>query len=375
MNAHSRYFSPSALARRIACPASAIREDGLPNVSSPYASWGTAAHKVCERCFREGKSPMGFLGQVIEGEEVTQEMVAACQIALTHLDEVCGAEWNNVQVEIRLDMPEIPGMFGTADLIQDEPFQTLTVLDYKFGQGIAVSPVENPALMAYALMAAGEALPTYQTIRLAISQPRISEQVQVWETTPSRLARFRDETLLPLAAAIQGGNPQARPSADACRWCRAASSCPEYTQTALQLAKMDFAETVPSATSLAVTPELVQRVYPQLGLLEDFIERVKVLALELAQSGNLPGYKAVEGRGRREWTDEQQVIALLQAQGQEPFESKLISPAKAEKLGKEVREAIKLYIKRIPGPPTIAPEGDKRPALATATQDFAAVSA
>lgn len=371
---HSRFFSPSALARRIACTASAKMEDGKPDEAGEYALWGTAAHHICEKCATGGKSPDAWLGKTVRGTgvQVDQEMVDACKTALALMREL--TEGADIETEKRVAYPAIPGMFGTVDGVWDEPFDRLLILDYKFG-AVKVEAKRNAQLSAYALMVAGDALDTYREITLAIIQPRISDRPDTWTTTPADLARWRDETLMPAVAAIRSGNVTFSPSPETCRWCKGADDCPAYAQAALALARADFAPTVePQPGEPAITPELVAQVYPQIGLLEDFLEKIKAKALELASQGNLPGFKLVEGRGRREWDDEEAAIRLISKMGADPFETKILSPAKAEKLGEDIKKAIQPLIRRLPGNPVVAPETDKRRAITTAQQDFAGLA-
>jgi hypothetical protein len=376
---HSRFYSPSALARRIACTASARMEADKPDEASEYAQWGTAAHHICEKCAESGGElePKHWLGKPVdEGDIIAdQEMIDACESALDMMHWLTeGAD--DIKTEEHVDMPEVPDMHGTIDVLVDEPFGRLIVCDYKFGAGVRVDVTENPQLMAYALMAAGDALDTYEEIRLAVIQPRVSDKPDLWVIPPSTLAKWRDEVLLPTIEKIRSGDTEYNPGPETCRWCKAANDCPAYAKAALELARVDFTSGEPSLPVLAptITPELVARVYPRLPMLEDFIERVRAMALDMASNGNLPGFKLVEGRGRREWIDEEAVINLLKEQGQDPYEHKILSPSKAEKLGKAVKDIITPYIKRLPGNPVIAPEGDKRRAITTAAEDFAEIA-
>lgn len=369
MSAHSRYFSPSAMARRIGCTASAAMEDGREDSPSEFARWGTAAHAICELC-AGGKTttePRGLLHQTVEGVQVTKEMVAACDTALAHMREFTGGGPVEPEKRVSLEHAGHPEMFGTADIVLDEPFKELFVFDYKFGAGVAVAVEDNPALMSYALMAAGPLLHTYEWIHLGISQPRISDRLQSWSIRPSALATWRDEVLFPTIKAIKTGKTSFGPSGDNCRFCKAVHDCPAYAKEALAVAQTDFAGVVQEPT---LTPELVQQIYPQLPLLADFAKRVEAMAMEMASQGRLAGFKLVAGRGSRGWKDKAAVQELLQSMGADPFEHKLLSPAKAEKLGKEFKEAIIPYVAKIAGKPTIAPETDRRRAISTAQEDF-----
>jgi hypothetical protein len=65
MSEHS-LNGPSSFARRIACPGSANAERGIHEETSVYAAEGTAAHKLCEECLKDGIDPQDMIGKVID---------------------------------------------------------------------------------------------------------------------------------------------------------------------------------------------------------------------------------------------------------------------------------------------------------------------
>lgn len=99
----------------------------------------------------------------------------------------------------------------------------------------------------------------------------------------------------------------------------------------------------------------------------------------LLDGGEVPGYKAVEGRGSRAWVDELRVAEALKDAGygiSDITETKLLSVAQMEKsIGKhKAAELLSGLIEKRAGSPTVAPVNDKRPAydrLAVAREDFA----
>ena len=98
----------------------------------------------------------------------------------------------------------------------------------------------------------------------------------------------------------------------------------------------------------------------------------------LLDGQEIPGFKVVEGRGSRDWSDEPQVQARLRECGYSPEEylkTELLSPAQLEKsLGKKIAaDLVGTLIISKPGSPTVAPESDKRKPfdrLAAAVKDF-----
>ena len=88
---------------------------------------------------------------------------------------------------------------------------------------------------------------------------------------------------------------------------------------------------------------------------------------QMLNGEEIPGYKVVEGRGSREWSDEDSVIARLQLEGYgmaDITKTELLSPYQMEKaIGKKkVAEFLSERIVTKPGNPTIAPATDKREA-------------
>lgn len=372
MSEHSRWLSPSSIGRRILCPGSAYLEAELPDDSGPAAARGTACHKLAEDMVVRGVDPVGRIGaEIIPGVRCDADMAEAAAIAGSAALELLESVADGATVQTELRLPEINGCFGTADLVVDELFGTLTVADYKFGQ-VLIEP-DADQLKTYAVLAASDALDTYQAINLAIIQPGRNEPVSRNVMTPAELAKWRDEVLLPTIAAVNSGTAKRCASPEACRYCRAASAgvCPEYNQAALAIAQADFRGVI---TEPAITDDLVNALYPQLPLLEKWITTVKQRAREMAATGNLAGHKLVAGRSSRTWRDEALAAEEIHAAGHDPYERKIISPAKAEKLGKEVKESIKHLILKTTGEPIIAPEDSPKPAIppiTTAREDFA----
>lgn len=105
---------------------------------------------------------------------------------------------------------------------------------------------------------------------------------------------------------------------------------------------------------------------------------LKDLALtHILDGGEVAGWKAVEGRGSRQYTDIDKAFAALTAAGIDEsilYERKPLTVAKLEKaLGKnqyrEMLEETGLVVKE-PGKPTLAPESDRRPAYTKASAVF-----
>ncbi len=127
-------------------------------------------------------------------------------------------------------------------------------------------------------------------------------------------------------------------------------------------------------------------------LLRQLIEAVEEEAMRRLQAGQkVEGLKLVHGRGSRVWAhNEDEMAEKLVAMGIPKgaiYETKLVSPAKAEKLSWEKRdgsknqlskkqlERLNEYITKMAGKLTVVPESDSRPAVVTdASSMFGAVN-
>ena len=99
----------------------------------------------------------------------------------------------------------------------------------------------------------------------------------------------------------------------------------------------------------------------------------KDYALQKALSGTkFTGFKVVEGRSNRKYTDEAAVAKAVEDAGYEPYEKKLLGiTAMSQALGrKKFEELLGGLVYKPPGKPVLVPESDKRPAMNTAINDF-----
>ena len=103
-------------------------------------------------------------------------------------------------------------------------------------------------------------------------------------------------------------------------------------------------------------------------------------ALEVLLSGEaIPGYKVVEGRNNRTWTDQDAAMEVLQQAGYDRavlYDSVPKSLAQLEKVIGNARfaELVGTFIFRPQGKPTLADENDKRSVFNSAASDFAEVA-
>lgn len=367
-------LSASSAHRWLACPASAVAAEAYPNEQTEFTREGTLAHEVAEVVAREQLRPE--TGRDGFAPEVTQEMLDCAAGYRDYIQEQNKSDSAAVLLEQRVDFsPWVPDGFGTCDciILQDD---TMTVIDYKYGQGVPVSAEGNPQLRLYALGALNDygIAVDVQKVEMHIYQPRINN-VSADTITAAELLEWAEKTMKPIAqkAAKGKGGYSAGPH---CRFCPHAGRCRELTKTCTE-----FVETHDLRVAVPVlAPHEVADVLRMLPLISLWAKRINAQAMDtLLGGGAIPGYKVVEGKqGNRQWTDELKVAEALQTAGYKPAditETKLLSPAAMDKaIGKKrVAELLDALMYRTSGAPTIVPETDKRPAydpLAEAKKDF-----
>ena len=117
----------------------------------------------------------------------------------------------------------------------------------------------------------------------------------------------------------------------------------------------------------------IAAILPRIDDLIAWANDIKEHALQQALSGtDYPGFKLVEGRSVRKYTDDEAVASAVSAAGYDPYEKKVLGiTAMTSLLGKKrFEELLGGMITKPPGKPTLVPDSDKRPALNTAKDDF-----
>lgn len=362
-------LSASSAHRWLACPPSAVAAEAYPDQDTEFTREGTLAHEVAE-WIASGKSKNQHLPKG-QDDGITAEMLECAVGYRDYIQEQLKSDDAIVLLEQRVDFsPWVPDGFGTCDciIIQGD---TLTIIDYKYGVGVAVSAEDNPQMMLYALGALndyGIALDVSK-VEMHIYQPRINN-ISVDSLPVDELLAWADKTVKPIAQKAIKGKGTYEAGAW-CKFCPHAGRCRKLTTTCTE-----YVETHSLRAAVPVlAPHEVAEVLAMEPLISLWLKRVKAQALTtMLDGGEVPGWKIVEGRGSRDWSDEIQVADRLRAANYTPEEftkTELLSPAAMEKaLGKKkVAELLDGLIDKKAGSPTIAHETDKRPAYSRA-DDF-----
>ena len=344
------FLSASASNRWLNCPPSAKLCAKVPDQSSSYALEGTDCHELCaylvEKALgRDVQDPTENL--TFYNGEMKNCAEEYCEYVLQQLEEAkqyCPDP--RVFIEQRLDFSRwVENGFGTGDcvILAD---QVLQIIDYKHGVGVLVNADHNTQMMCYSLGALEIFGDLYDVdrITMTIFQPR-RDNISTWTISKADLLHWADTVLTPTAKLAYEGKG-------------------EYN---LELAKYDFA--MPDTLDDLEIASILGKVDQLVSWGND----IKAYALKKAQSGTqFIGWKVVEGRSNRKYTDEAAVAAAVQNAGYDPYEQKLLGiTAMSTLLGKkQFDELLGELVYKPPGKPALVPESDKRPAVNTAADDF-----
>lgn len=274
-----------------------------------------------------------------------------------------------INIEQRLDFScYVPDGFGTGDciIIAD---RTLHVIDFKYGQGVLVEAEHNPQMMLYAL----GALRIYDTlydideVAMTIYQPR-RENISTWTISVADLKAWAEDELIPKAKLAHEGKGEYLPG-PWCTFCKAAVKCRARAEEKLRLAQYEFARPP------LLTDAEIEDILDKLSDLTSWANEIMAYAQDTAlnQGKQWRGWKVVEGRSVRKYSDEQAVIAAANEAGyHDIFRKSLLPLTEMEKLmGKqEFQRILGGLIVKPAGKPTLVPASDKRPAITNVNTDF-----
>ena len=358
---HSNIVGGSTAKRVMNCPGSvALVQKMPPQPSNKYADEGTLLHNVIAEIVMTDKHPEEFLHTKYNDQVLTLDLIDNKLVpALAALDVIDPNKEMEIEAETRVGFGDLlPDVFGSTDLI-GRIGKRAVVLDWKFGDGVAVDAEENPQLMFYAAAAMRTeetkwAFVDVEEIEMVIVQP---PAVKRWVTTPARIAQF-EKDLVKAVKLAQQPNAELK-IGDHCRWCAAKPICPQMTGAVDRALKTQVE---------AIDVQTLGAYLANADILEDWIKDLRALAHQILDSGaSVPGYKLVAKRGTRQWTDEKDVVHWLDGKGLEPTEiysKELLSPAQMEKVLKKRKLTLPDdLVVSVSSGTTLASADDPRPAV------------
>lgn len=364
-------LSASSSHRWLNCPPSARLCEAYEDKGSDYAAEGTDAHALCEFRLKQAlgipaENPIENLSWY---NEEMEDCAAGYAAYVTELLETAKQTCSDpvVLIEQRVDFSRwVQDGFGTADciIIADG---VLNIVDYKHGKGVKVSAEGNTQLFLYSLGALEifDGIYDIETVRMTIFQPRLSN-ISISEVSKTTLLEWADTELTQKAKMAYEGQGEFH-CGEWCRFCKVKAECKERAEANLALDKYDFEE------SALLDDEEIADILGKVDALTAWAADVKEYALQQAVSGKeWSGWKLVEGRSNRKYTNDAVVAATVEDAGFDPYERKVLGITAMQKLlGKSrFEELLAPYIEKPQGKPTLVPESDKRPAMNTAKSDF-----
>ena len=358
--------------RAMECPPSVRLTENFEDEGSVYAQEGSEAHLLLEKKIKE-RFGIPFDEDTSNLEYYSEEMEECTDTALNYVVEIyerLKAEGKNpfIASEVLVDFSDVvPEGFGSSDIVIVYD-GGIYVVDYKHGRGVEVSCERNPQLMIYAYgsLLMFESLYDITHINMAIVQPRLNN-ISEWSCSKDELVDWANNEVKPKATLAFEGKGEYK-CGPWCQFCKAKFECRHRAEAMLKMEGYAVKD-----KALLATEEIAEI----LGKIDDLISwgnDIKEFALTEALRGvHIPGYKLVEGRSNRKYTDENEVIRVLQENNLNPFdEPKLLSITElVKRIGKaKFVELVDKYVYKPTGKPTLVEESDKRPVLNLAKLDF-----
>jgi len=384
MRAHA-ILSPSGASKWLTCTPSARLEAQFPESKSTYADEGTLAHSLGElmishklkkitkhqynKLLKDIEASSYYCPEMHEhAENYAVFVMERYADALSHTKDAM------IFLEKQLDMTDyVPEGFGTGDvvIIADG---TLELIDLKYGKGVSVSATNNKQMKLYGLGALRDFDFIYDihTVRMTIYQPRI-DNFSTWELPVVDLKQWAEDELRQKAQLAFDGEGEFVPG-DHCRFCKAKAVCRAFADMNLGLARYDFADPA------VLNDEEIADIISRADTFKNWISSIEehALAESINNGKKWPGYKLVEGRSNRKYSDEEAVAQTLASYGYGDdviYKRSLLTITEMEKkLGKKTfGEYLGELIIKPQGKPTLVPLTDKRPEYSStesAVNDF-----
>lgn len=288
--------SASRMAQIKQCPQSMRAQEGLPEVQSDVATFGTRCHAALET------------GRL---DNLTTEQVEAVTLA-REIEAGIVSQWvEEFGIESELEETREARLWGFDDRLSGQNDRTLEsqrnalVIDYKFGHGDVDPPSRNIQLRALACLLK-ESNPALRSISVAIVQPYGPRYDFATYLEPD-LIKAREE-ITHILNESQRPDAERRPSTKACEYCKAKPTCPEAQEVAISIARMApeslTADNLPAMLDLAKAAEKAFAAR---------VDMIRAKARELLQDdpNALAGWELKDGRTMRSVSDAQALFDEL----------------------------------------------------------------
>jgi hypothetical protein len=381
-------LSASSAARWIRCPPSARLCESIPDTVSTFAAEGTLAHEICEVKLNAFITPIPKrtvntkLDKLKKSELYAPEMDGYTDTYIDYIKKMALSFPTKaiVSAEKQVDFSNYaPEGFGTSDCLIVHG-DDLYVIDFKYGKGVMVPAEDNPQMKLYALGAInlyGMFYPI-KNIHLSIIQPRL-DNISEWCISIDDLVNW-GKKVKEIAKLAYVGEGEME-SGEHCKFCKIKATCHKRAEDNLALAKYQFAKPTPIAkeNEPTLSDTEVGDILVKAQQLKKWVKDLEDYALNaLLNDKEIQGWKAVEGRGSRNWTSDTDAIiqrlGSLNYPSDIAYERKTLSVAQLEKIigTTDFTNFSDLY-EKTKGKPTLVPMSDKRSSYTqgtSANEDF-----
>lgn len=384
-------LSASGSHKWLNCTPSARLEEELPDKEGIAAAEGTLAHSLCELKLTKAFTDQNMstrtynsrLKKIQENELYQPEMERFTDEYVDYIKEIAYAMPTapTMVIEKKVDYSNYaPEGFGTADCLMLQG-NVLHVVDFKYGKGVPVSAGAqkyidgkvsnaegNPQLALYALGALSEYGFIYpvEKIVLHVVQPRIGN-FDSWETSAREILAWGNWVKERAELAYKGeGAFHEGPWCDSC-FCKISGTCRHRAEKHLSLLEEATDDKGYPKEPATLSDEEVGAILKKARFLASWVKKLEGYAQnKLLEGGTIPGWKLVEGRSNRAFSDVDAAYKALQQVGYDRsllYEEKPVTLTEAEKIVDKAdwNKHVAAYIIKPPGKPTLVAADDNRP--------------
>ena len=359
-------LSPSSSSRWTKCPPSVRLGEGIEDTTSFFAEEGTEAHTLCEYKVKTAyglatENPVSTLQYYNEEMESCADEYANFILEVFQKEKEAGRD-PQIFIEQKLDISRyVPECSGTGDctIVSDK---SLHIIDFKYGRGVPVTAEKNTQMMLYALGALEMFGQLYEVeeVLMTVFQPRLAN-ISTYTLPTQELTDWAENYLKPKAALAFRGEGEFK-SGSHCRFCKVKATCRKRAEANLELARYEFKK--PDLLEVTEIAEILKKAEE----LASWVSDIRGYAFSVvSRGGSIDGFKLVEGRSVRTYTNEECVAQAVQDAGFDPYDHKVRGiTAMTGILGRSrFNEILGAFIYKPKGKPTLVPESDKRPAIIT----------
>ena len=360
-------LSASGASRWMKCNPSARLEDMFPDCSSEYAEEGTLAHEISELKLTKYLKTMSLrtfnskIKKLKSHKLYKPEMENYTDVYVDNIKELLMSfdKPGTAEIEKKVDFSEyVPEGFGTCDFVTVDN-ETLYIRDLKYGRGVPVSAQDNPQLMLYSLGAYLESslFNAIENINMGIIQPRL-DIVSIFEISADKLMKWAENEVKPNAEKAFKGEGDFK--VGQCTFCRAKALCRARAEANMSLeTEMKLKGNILSNEEMGEILNRARDIVKWVKDIENYCQQA------ILRGEYVPGWKVVEGRSVRAFSDTEKAMEVLKEKGvaeELMYERKMLTLTQLEGVvgKKDFNEYVGDFIIKPKGKPTLVPESDKR---------------